>query len=167
MAIDTDSGRTIAGYAGGTPPSVYRGAVVFTLSHALCRWRDFLLIATTDPVSDNRWVFVAIGASMTVALSHSGAALLHRYVEMPGTRYGKRIAKRRENGYRRSGPGYAHGLRQLAQARLGRRAMPMRVRRPVRSSWAKRAELDSRPAPTRWITAPSDHHALQVARPSR
>ena len=78
-----------------------------------------LLIATTDLVNDNRWVFLAIWASATVASSYIGAALLHRYVEVPGTRYGKRFAERRETAYQRAGPGYAHGLRQLAEARLG------------------------------------------------
>ncbi len=97
---------------------LFMGALSFPLYLIHYPLARLLLIATTDLVPDNRWVFLATWAFATVASSYIGAALLHRYVEMPGTRYGKRIAERRETGHRRASQGHVPGLRELAEARL-------------------------------------------------
>jgi peptidoglycan/LPS O-acetylase OafA/YrhL len=107
--LDTQAGRLC----------LFVGALSFPLYIIHFPLARLLLIATTDLVPDNRGVFLVVWASATVALSYVGAALLHRYVEVPGTRYGKRIAERRDSRLRNASHGNAHGLRQLAEARLG------------------------------------------------
>jgi peptidoglycan/LPS O-acetylase OafA/YrhL len=106
--LDTKAGRLC----------LFVGALSFPLYIIHYPLARLLLIATTELVPGNRAVFLVVWALATVALSYVGAALLHRYVEVPGTRYGKRIAERRESRLRSAGQGYAHGLRQLAEAGL-------------------------------------------------
>lgn len=77
------------------------GALSFPLYliHYPLSW--LLLIAATDLLPENRMAVLALWVPIALTSSYIAALLLHRYVEVPATRYGKRTAKRREMRYGR------------------------------------------------------------------
>ena len=83
---------------------LFVGALSFPLYIIHYPMARLLLIAMTDLLPENRWVFLAVWAPVTIALSYIGASLLHRYAEVPATRYGRRIAERRESRYGNRSP---------------------------------------------------------------
>jgi peptidoglycan/LPS O-acetylase OafA/YrhL len=53
-----------------------------------------LLLMIGDLLPGGRQLFLVVWIPATLALSYGGALLLHRYAEIPGTRYGKHLADR-------------------------------------------------------------------------
>ena len=98
---------------------LYAGALSYPLYILHYPMARLLLIAGVAWVPPERMLFLLAWAPATIAASFLGAALLHRYVERPGTRYGKRLADRRE---RRLAARCAGGWADAVPAMLGRLA---------------------------------------------
>lgn len=64
-----------------------------------------MLICGVALLPAERAVFLAAWIPATVVASYLLAALVHHYVEVPGTRYGKRLAERRERRLKRQWAG--------------------------------------------------------------
>jgi len=74
---------------------------IYILHYPLAR---LLLICGVAVLPADRATFLVAWVPATVVASYIAAALLHRYVEVPGMRYGKRLAEDRERRLDRRQP---------------------------------------------------------------
>ena len=75
---------------------LFVGALSFPLYILHYPVARLLLIAGAAVLPADRAIFLTAWMPATVVVSFAGAAALHRYAELPGTRYGKQLAARRE-----------------------------------------------------------------------